>query len=125
MSRIAWSAICVVCVLGLIVLPACQTDQSGVRSSYRSQYTDVAASTEKATQAAEDVLEDLELKNVESRATAVDGRAVGYTADGTQVTVSITRNRDDSSQVSVNVGTLGDPALGKRIIADIQKRLAD
>ena len=109
----------------LVVLPACETDQAGVRSNYRSQYTHVPADTEDATETAAQVLEDLELKDVESRSTAVDGRAIGYTADGTQVTVSITRVDDDNSEVSVNVGTFGDPALGKRIVADIREQLID
>lgn len=126
MSKMRWQLLCVgVLGLGLGVLPACKTDQPGVSSTYRSQYFDANADTQEATEAAEEALNDLELRNVEATATAVDGRAVGYTADGTRVSVSITRIDDQHSQVSVTVGTLGDPSLGSDIVARIKRELND
>jgi len=48
----------------------------------------------------------------------VDGVASGKKADGTKIDVSI-KPTGNGSQVSVNVGMLGDPALG----ADIAKKI--
>ena len=103
-------------------LPACQTNQPGVKSNYRSQWTTVSGDTVKATKAAKEVLEDLKLKDIQSQSTTVDGYAHGYTADLTKITVDVKRITDATSEVSVNVGT-GDPALGTDIVARIQREL--
>ena len=101
---------------GLMVLPACKTDTPGVKSNYYSQWTTVNASTEKATETAQSVLEELKLKKVESKATAIDGEAMGYTADGTKVSVGVRKVNDETSEVSVYAG-MGDPTLGKEILS--------
>ena len=116
--------VCVLCsaLAGVgLAIPACQTSQPGVKSSYRSQWTTVNATTTKTTEIAKDVLEDLKLKNIESTATEVDGNVHGYTADNTKVTVEVERVTDKTSQVSVYVGAMGDPDLGKEILARIQE----
>ena len=111
-------------VAAFTALPACSTDQDGVKSTYRSQYTTVSQGVEEVTEAAEEVLSDLKLKDVTSSATAVDGQATGKTADDTVITVSVAKVAA-GSEVTVNVGTLGDPELGKSILADLDKKLAD
>lgn len=111
-------------VLGAAAFTGCETDQAGVKSSYRSQWTNIDATTDEATQAAEAALNELGLNDVESRSTKVDGQAMGKTADGTKVTVSVARVTEETSQISVNVGRTGDPQLGKQIIADITDRIA-
>ncbi len=110
--------------LTLTVLPACKTDQAGVKSTYRSQWTTVSNGVEDTTQAAAEVLEDLKLTDIASSSTAVDGQAVGKTADGTVITVTVDKAAA-GSEITVNVGTLGDNELGKSILADIQKKLAE
>ncbi len=110
-------------VAAFTALPACSTDQDGVKSTYRSQYTTVSQGVEEVTEAAEEVLSDLKLKDVTSSATAVDGQASGKTADDTVITVSVAKVAA-GSEVTVNVGTLGDPELGKSILADLDKKLA-
>lgn len=112
-------------VVALAALPACKTDDPAVRSSYRSQWANVQADTQEATESAREVLEDLNLRNIEAAATAVDGEAIGYTADGTKITVSVARVDQNTSQVSVNVGTLGDPDLGSDILRRIREDLND
>lgn len=106
-------------------LPACKTSEPGVKSSYRSQWTTVSGGTADATEAAKDVLEDLQLQKIESKATGLDGYAHGYTADDKKITVDVKKVTDTTSEVSVNVGALGDPTMGKDIIARIQRELAD
>jgi hypothetical protein len=101
---------------------ACQTSQPGVKSSYRSQWTTIDATTTKATEMAKDVLADLKLKNVQANSTAVDGNVEGFTADNTEVSVEVERVTNKTSQVSVYVGAMGDPDLGKDILARIQEK---
>ena len=118
------------CVLSAVVmtamvsLPACQTSQPGVKSSYKSQWATVDGSTTKATEAAKDVLQDMKLQNISATSTAVDGTVVGYTADNTKISVDVQKVTDKTSQVSVYVGAMGDPDMGKDILARIQKELS-
>ena len=121
---IRMSLLAIICSFAL-TLSACKTDEPGVKSTYRSQYTTVAANTEDATQAAKAVLEDLELMNITSSSTGLDGKATAYTADNTEVRVSIDRVDDNTSEVSVNIGAMGDPSLGKTIIRQIRSRLGE
>lgn len=126
MRKITWNALGVLgLMLGLAVAPGCKTDEPGVKSNYQSQWAEVSASTEDATEAAEAVLNDLKLRDVKADATGIDGKARGFTADGTEVTVESKRMGNDVTQVSVYVGKMGDPELGKQILAQIRERLAD
>src|SRR5215207_3398223 len=104
-----------------LLLSACASSQSGVKTNYRSQWTDVRADVKATTAAAEQVLTDAELKDVKSSATGVDGSASGKKSDGTKVNVAVQKTGDAKSQVSVTVGTMGDPSLG----ADLAKRIKE
>jgi hypothetical protein len=108
-------------VAAAVMLSACASSQSGVKTNYHSQWSDVRADVKSTTTAAEQVLNDSELKDVKSSATGVDGSASGKKADGTKVNVSIRKQGDNKSQVSVTVGTMGDPSLG----ADLAKRIKE
>ena len=111
-------------VLGAMVVlgsGACQSHhEEGVTSSYHAQWTNVAADTKTTTDAAKAVLEGDGLKDVKASSTTVDGTAEGKKADGTVVSASI-KKEDTGSQVSVTVGTLGDPAYG----AELAKKIKD
>ena len=104
-------------LLGLI--GCASSHESGVKSDLRTQWTTVMADTKTTADAAREVLEAHELKNVTASATAVDGVAKGKMADGTKVNVDIKKKSDTTSEVSVTVGTLGDPKLG----ADLAKQI--
>lgn len=96
--------------------------ESGVKSNLHSQWTDVAADTETTTDAAKTVLTDEGLRNVEGSATKMDGAASGKMADGTKVNVAVKRMKDSMSQVSVNVGKLGDPKMGAELAKKIKMK---
>lgn len=107
----------------LAVSAGCQSrHEQGVKSNLRTQWTDVAADTRSTTEAAEEVLRDQGLKDVTSDSTNVDGTATGKKADGTKVTVKVQKKTESTSQVSVNVGTLGDPRLGAEIANRVKSR---
>jgi hypothetical protein len=108
-------------VTAALLLSACASSQSGVKTNYHSQWTEVRADVKSTTAAAEQVLNDAELKDVKSSTTSVDGSASGKKSDGTKVSVAIQREGDTKSQVSVTVGTMGDPKLG----ADLAKKIKD
>jgi hypothetical protein len=104
---------------------ACKSgEEPGVKTNYRTQWTTVDADTKEATELARAVLEGEGLKEVRAESTNVDGKASGKMADGTKVNVSVKKQAADSSQVSVNVGTLGDPDLGAEIARKIKDRAA-
>ena len=101
---------------------ACQSHhEEGVTSSYRSQWTNVAADTRTTTDAAKAALEGDGLKDVKASSTTLDGAAEGKKADGQQIAVAI-KKTDTGSQVSVTVGTLGDPAVGAELANKIKDK---
>jgi hypothetical protein len=100
----------------------CESGQeAGVKTNYRTQWTNVDADTREATELARAVLEEEGLKEVKASSTNVDGTASGKMADGTKVNVTVKKQTDARSEVSVNVGKLGDPGLG----ADLAKKIKD
>jgi hypothetical protein len=102
------------------VLVGCQSKhESGVKSNYMTQWAPVAANTKETTEAAKEVFEEEGLKDVTAASTAVDGKARGKLADGTEVVASVKKETEATSTLSVNVGTVGDPALG----ADLAKKI--
>jgi hypothetical protein len=112
--------------LGLALAVAmfgCQsTHEAGVKSNLHSQWTTVNADTQKTTDAARAVFEGEGLKNINATATNVDGTASGQKADGTNVKASIKKQSSGVSEVSVNVGTMGDPTLGASLAKQIKQR---
>jgi hypothetical protein len=99
----------------------CQSShEEGVKSNLHAQWTDVNANTQMTTDAAKTVLMDQGLKDVSGSATNVDGKAMGKMADGTKVNVAVKKMNDRTSQVSVTVGTMGDPKLGAEIAKKVK-----
>ena len=119
MSRILFGVV----AIGLVAIVGCQTAQPGVKSSYAKQWANVNGDTVATTNAAKSVLEELKLRDIEAKSTGVDGNAHGFKADGTRVSVDVTRVDEKISEVSVSAGSMGDPSLGVQIISDIKKKL--
>ena len=115
-------AAAVILVAGLVGAGCASNHQEGVTSDLHSQWTTVNADTAKTTEAAKTVLMDEQLTNVDAHSTGVDGVATGKKADGTVVTVNIKKLDSGGSQVSVTVGTLGDPSLGAEIAKKVKTR---
>lgn len=119
-THIAPFAALIVCAAAAAAGCASKHEQ-GVKSDYRTQWTQVAAGTDKTTAAARAALENRNLIDVSSSATAVDGVAKGKMADGTKVKVDVEK-RGEGSQVSVTIGALGDPKLGAELAREIKDR---
>jgi hypothetical protein len=108
--------------LALLLIGCKSSHEEGVKSSYRSQWTPVAANTQVTTDAAKAVLTNEGLQDIAANATMVDGKVTGKKADGTVVKVSVAKESDNLSSVSVTVGTLGDPALGAELAKKIKAK---
>ena len=117
------NALVLTAALGLAIgLSACKSSESGVKTSYRSQWTDVMANTEKTTDAAKAVLEAEGLKDIKAESTALDGKASAKKADGTKINVSVKKKNDKTSELTVVVGTMGDPSEGAALAKKIKDK---
>ena len=117
-------ALLVMCAFAVCVNFACKSaHEEGVTSSIRSQWTDVHADPRATTEAANAVLSEEGLKDVKYSSTSYDGQATGKMADGTKVTVSVKREpKAELTQLSVNVGAMGNPSLGASLAKKIKMR---
>ena len=118
--RLASTLLAAVTVLGF-AMGCASKNEPGVKSDYKSQWTSVAADTKTTTDAAKSVLASYDFKDVQGSSTTVDGKATAKKADGTPINVSISKT-ENGSQVSVDVGTLGDPSLGAAIAGKIKQK---
>ena len=127
LSALLRPTLSLVLALGLtsIVLVGCKTDKDGVKSNYAQQWTMVNGDVSEATDAAEEVLGDYDLKDVEAKSTKFDGQAMAKMADGTPVNVDVRKVTSETSEVTVRVGTVGDPTMGVEIADKIKEKLMD
>src|SRR5262249_9388592 len=109
-------------VLAAFVMGCQSSHEKGVTSDYRTQWTTVMADPKTTTDAAEAILASDKLTDVKSSSTSKDGVASAKKADGTKVNVAIKKEGADSSEVSVTVGTMGDPALGAEYARRIKEK---
>jgi hypothetical protein len=109
--------------LGAGLVSGCNsTHEAGVTSDVHTQWTNVAADPKATTDAAKAVLTADGLKNVQGDSTDIDGKVTAQKADGTTITAVIKKVDTGGSQVSVTVGTFGDPTLGAEYVAKIKAK---
>jgi hypothetical protein len=116
------SLVLAVTALTLFAAGCQSSSEKGVTSDYHAQWTNVNADTRATTEAAKAVFTEEGLKDISGSSTNVDGTASGKKSDGTKVNAAIERKGDNLSQVSVSVGTMGDPALGANIARKIKDK---
>jgi len=114
-----------VLLLTLGVIAACETDTAGVDSNYLQQYTTVNAPVTEATSATEDVFEELELENIKSRSTQLDGEVTGMTARGKEIKAVLEAEDESNTEITVWVGRTGDTGMGQRILGMVRERVED
>ena len=81
------------------------------------------ASPQKVVQASEGALKDMDIPIESSVATGVDGRVVGHTALDKKVEITVKREGDTGSKISIRVATFGDEALSRQIYEKIKSRI--
>lgn len=123
LTRTSGLCLALLMVCGLVLLPACQTD-TGAKSNRLQQWRNIEGDTKEVTEAAREVLEEMDLRDVKAASTSVDGQASGKMADGTEVWVTSKRVTDNTSEVTVQIGKLGNPSLGDEILAKVQQRVS-
>lgn len=84
--------------------------------------SELEASPQKIVGAAARVLEDMEMRDVQSSATSIDGEVSARSLDR-NVTVKVKHKTETISKVSIRVGPFGDESLSREILEKIKGRL--
>jgi len=116
-------ALCALLAVGLLVLAGCQTDQPGVTNRAGTIKATLAAGPSAVTEAAVNVLEDMDLIIINQAATAIDGRVVARTAQDVKVRVDSEKIGQGVSEVYIRVGKLGDADLSMTILNEVKEQL--
>ena len=110
-----------------IVLPnliACSTESPGATQTLGVYSTNVDASPDKVTIAAQKAADDLKLTDILGNGTKVDGKVTAKDAQGDVVTIDITQAGESVSKVTIHVGDTGNEALSKQLIDRINSHLS-
>jgi len=81
------------------------------------------ASTKEVADASRGALEDLGIRSIQAKVTEIDGKVTGITALDKDVTISIKRLTESTSEIGIRIGTWGDEELSRNIYEKIRKRL--
>ena len=119
MSRVMFVllAVCMMLAVG------CKTDQPGVTNRAGTFKATLAAGPAAVTEAAKEVMEDMDLIVISSEATAIDGRVIARTAQDVKVRIDSKQVGESVSEVFVRVGKLGDKDLSLTILDEIKEEL--
>ncbi len=109
--------------MSLLLVGGCKTNEEGVTNRVGTIKATLAANPAAVTEAAKQVLEDLDLVIINASSTAIDGRVVARTAQDVKVRVDSERVGDNVSEVFIRVGTLGDTDLSLTILNEIKEEL--
>ncbi len=118
-SRVALGLLCV-CMLAMV---GCKTEQPGVVNRVGTIKATLAASPAAVTEAANEVLSEMDLIVINSSSTAIDGRVVARTAQDVKVRVDSEKIGESVSEVFIRVGKLGDADLSLTILNEIKEEL--
>lgn len=78
---------------------------------------------DKVGRAAEAAVREMKFSAIESRIDAVSGIVTARTAQDTKIEVRVNKVSDNTTHVTILVGTFGDEALSREILAQMKKRL--
>jgi L-fucose isomerase-like protein len=78
-------------------------------------------SLDKAYQATQTAMEDLEFTITSKQKDAFDGEVIARRATGKKVTVKLKRQSDSVTQIKIRVGTFGDETISKDILDTMKK----
>ncbi|MGD0464679.1 MAG: DUF3568 family protein [Tepidisphaeraceae bacterium] len=108
----------------LVILAACSTESPGATQTLGVYSTNVDASPDKVTTAAQKAAADLKLTDIVGNGTKVDGKVTAKDAQGDIVTIDIEQAGESVSKVTIHVGATGDEALSKQLIDGIKNHLS-
>jgi hypothetical protein len=112
--------------LGAVVLieAGCATGQPGATNTLGFYSTNVSAAPDKVTTAAYKACADLQLSEINSNGSKVDGKVTAKTANGADVTIEIAQAGDNVSKVTIRVGAAGDDNISKQLVDRINSHLS-
>jgi hypothetical protein len=105
-------------------LTACSTESPGATQALGFYSTNVDASPDKVTTAAQKAAGDLKLTDIVGNGTKVDGKVTAKDAQGDAVTIDIEQAGENVSKVTIHIGTTGDEAVSKQLIDRINSHLS-
>ena len=108
-------------VLGLALLPGCQT----IKKVTGTHYAHMSAMPDRVVKAAIAALEELEFKMVSGSGTKLEGRVKARTAQGKDIVIMVEKEGEDVSKVTVKVGTLGDETISQAILEKTKEHLTE
>jgi hypothetical protein len=123
-----WISSLALCVAGM-ALGGCQALSNGAAKTVGVEYrmgslsASIDASARRTFAAAEEVVTDLELTVVKAQASEVDGEIIVTTARDRKITLRIDAVTEDTCELSIRVGSLGDEDLSIRIYERILNEL--
>lgn len=123
MKTMKSKVVLVLLTVGLLLVVGCKTDQPGVTNRLGTIKATLAAAPPAVTEAAKEVLEDMDLIIISSSSTSIDGRVIARTAQDVKVRVDSEKVGENVSEVFVRVGSLGDTDLGLTILEEIKEEL--
>ncbi len=109
--------------IGMMLLGGCKTDQAGVTNRAGTIKATLAAGPAAVTEAAEAVLDEMDLIIINASSTAIDGRVIARTAQDVKVRVDSKKIGESVSEVFIRVGNLGDSELSLTILDEIKEEL--
>ena len=107
----------------LLIAGGCKTEQPGVTNRIGTIKATLAASPAAVTEAANEVLGDMDLVIINASSTSIDGRVIARTAQDVKVRVDSEKVGENVSEVFIRVGRLGDPDLSLTILDKIKGEL--
>ncbi|HEX7009578.1 MAG TPA: DUF3568 family protein [Phycisphaeraceae bacterium] len=107
----------------ICVVPACSTLAPGVKNQMGTIVAYVEGSPDQVTSAAEKALKEMSLTIDYNSATALDGRILAHTAQGTKVRIDVEQSGENISKTSIRVGSFGDEGVSMAILNRIKENL--
>jgi hypothetical protein len=78
---------------------------------------------QKIVKASDSALKDMDVRDVSGDATSVDGKVIGHTALNKKVEITVKRETDTTSKISIRIDNFGDEALSRQILDKIKSKL--
>jgi len=119
LSRVALGLLCIC----LLAIAGCKTEQPGVVNRVGTIKATLAAGPAAVTEAANEVLNEMDLIVINSTSTKIDGRVIARTAQDVKVRVDSEKVGENVSEVFIRVGKLGDADLSLTILNEIKEEL--
>lgn len=77
---------------------------------------------ERVGQAATATLNEMKLREIDSKVDAIDGEVTGLTAQDTRITILLKQVTPKTTKISIRVGVFGDEAISHQVFESMQKR---